>query len=125
MKECFSSDRVPQPVGPYSQAVKAGNFLFLSGQIPIDPDSNKIVCGDITDQTKCVLNNIKGLLEENNLSLEAVIKATIYVRNMEQFVQVNEVYGSYFTSNYPARVTVEVSRLPKDVDIEIDAIALL
>jgi 2-iminobutanoate/2-iminopropanoate deaminase len=123
MKEIVTATRAPKPVGPYSAAVKAGSFVFVSGQIPLDPATDTLVRGDIRDQTKRVLENIKLVLEDSGLGLTSVVRTTIYLKDMSQFAVVNEVYGSYFTDTYPARVTVEVSRLPKDVDVEIDAIA--
>lgn len=125
MKEIIASKRAPKPVGPYSTAVKAGSFIFISGQIPLDPATNTVIPGGITEQAKRVLENIRLILEDNGLSLSSVVRTTIYLKDMGQFAAVNEVYGSYFTEAYPARVTVEVSRLPKDVDVEIDAIAAM
>jgi len=125
MKQIIVSKRAPKPVGPYSAAVKAGSFVFISGQIPLDPATNAVITGDIKEQTKRVLDNLRMILEDNGLLLASVVRTTIYLKDMAQFAAVNEVYGSYFTEAYPARVTVEVSRLPKDVDVEIDAIAVV
>ncbi|AVX19266.1 endoribonuclease L-PSP [Carboxydocella sporoproducens DSM 16521] len=123
-KEIISTTAAPQAIGPYSQAVKVGNLLFCSGQIPIDPVTGQLVTGDIQTQTRRVLDNIKGLLEAAGSSLDKVVKATVFIKDMNQFVTINEIYATYFTANPPARSLVEVARLPKDVDIEIEVIAL-
>ncbi|MGB9857226.1 MAG: RidA family protein [Dictyoglomaceae bacterium] len=125
MKEIISTDKAPKAIGPYSQAVKVGNFVFISGQIPIDPNTGRVVEGDIKEQTKRVLENIKGILESLGVSLNNVVKTTVFLKNMDDFSSMNEVYSSYFTENPPARSTIEVSRLPRGVDIEIEAIAVL
>ncbi len=119
----ISTEKAPKPIGPYSQAVRAGDFLFLSGQIPIDPSTGEILKGDIRRQTRQVLENLKGVLESEGLGMEDVVKVNIFLRDMGQFASLNEVYAAYFPSSPPARSTVEVSRLPKDVDLEIEAIA--
>jgi 2-iminobutanoate/2-iminopropanoate deaminase len=113
----------PQAIGPYSQAVEAGGFVFISGQIPIDPNSGIVLQADIRTQAKLVMENAKAILLAAECSLLNVIKSTIYLKNITDFAAVNEVYGGYFPSNPPARSTVEVSHLPKDVTIEIDFIA--
>ncbi len=113
----------PQAIGPYSQAVEAGGFVFVSGQIPIDPKTGNVVQADIKGQTKLVMDNAKAILAAAGCSMARVVKATIYIRNMNDFAPVNEVYGGYFPVEPPARATVEVSRLPKDVGIEMDFIA--
>ncbi|OGP96168.1 MAG: hypothetical protein A2157_20215 [Deltaproteobacteria bacterium RBG_16_47_11] len=123
-KRVIHTDKAPKAIGPYSQAIQAGNFLFLSGQIPLDPTSGELVKGDIREQARRVLENLKGVLESQNLGMENVIKVTIFLKEMGNFSQVNEVYGTYFPSSPPARSTVEVARLPRDVDIEIEAIAI-
>lgn len=123
-KQIISTTAAPQAIGPYSQAVKAGNLLFCSGQIPIDPATGQLVTGDIQTQSRRVLDNIKGLLEAAGSSLDKVVKATVFIKDMNQFTAINEIYATYFTSNPPARSLVEVARLPKDVDIEIEVIAL-
>ncbi|AVX29679.1 MULTISPECIES: RidA family protein [unclassified Carboxydocella] len=123
-KEIISTTAAPQAIGPYSQAVKVGNLLFCSGQIPIDPVTGQLVTGDIQTQTRRVLDNIKGLLEAAGSSLDKVVKATVFIKDMNQFATINEIYATYFTANPPARSLVEVARLPKDVDIEIEVIAL-
>lgn len=120
--QVIETDRAPKAIGPYSQAIKYENLIFISGQIAIDPDTNQFICGDIRQQTVRVLENIKAIVEEAGLNLNHVIKTTIYLKNMEDFPVVNEIYGQYFKDHKPARATVEVSRLPKDALIEIEAI---
>ena len=122
-KKVIQTDKAPKAIGPYSQAIQAGNFLFLSGQIPLDPVSGDVVKGDIREQTKRVLENIKGVLESQNLKMDNVVKVTIFLKDLGNFNQVNEVYATYFPSSPPARSTVEVARLPRDADIEIEALA--
>ena len=124
-KKMIQTDKAPKAIGPYSQAIRAGNFLFLSGQIPLDPETGELVQGDIGRQTQRVLENIKGVLESQKLGMEDVVKVTIFLKNIRDFNQVNEVYGTYFPSSPPARSTVAVAGLPRDVEIEIEAIALL
>ena len=124
-KRVIQTDKAPKAMGPYSQAIQAGNFLFLSGQIPIDPKTGELIGGDIRQQTQQVLKNIKGILESQKLSMDDVIKATIFLRDMENFNQMNEIYASCFPVDPPARSTVEVSKLPRNVDIEMEAIALI
>src|SRR5690606_21648077 len=116
-------DALPISVGPYSQAVKAGGFVFVSGQIPLDPDSGQLVQGDIVAQTERVLQNLQAVLEAAGASMAQVVRATVYLKDMNDFAVVNEIYARYFPSQPPARVAVEVSRLPKDVLVEMDAIA--
>lgn len=126
MKETISTDKAPQAIGPYSQAVAcdAGKLVFLSGQIPLNPSTMKIESEDIHEQTKQVLENLKAVLSAAQCSLEHVVKTTIYLADMNDFATVNEVYADYFGQSLPARATVEVSRLPKDVRVEIDAVAV-
>ncbi len=124
MREVIATDQGPKAIGPYSQGIRANGFLFLSGQIPLDPVTQQVFEGDIQAQTECVLQNIKGILEASGTSLEEVVKTTVFLKNMGEFGAMNEVYGKYFTNNPPARSTVEVSRLPKDVSIEIEVVAL-
>jgi len=124
-KRVIHTDRAPEAIGPYSQAIQAGNFLFLSGQIPLDPKTGELVKGDIRQQTLQVLENIKGVLESQKLGMENVVKVTVFLKDIGNFNQVNEVYTTYFPSSPPARSTVEVARLPRDADIEIEAIALI
>ncbi len=123
MKEVFT-DKAPAAIGPYSQAVIAGDYLFASGAIPINPETGKIVEG-IEKQTIQVMENLRTILLEANLTFSQVVKFTIYLKNMEDFQKVNEIYGRYLKKPYPARATVEVSRLPKDVLVEMDLIAYL
>jgi 2-iminobutanoate/2-iminopropanoate deaminase len=122
VKEVFKTNRAPAPIGPYSQAVKAGSLLFISGQGPIDPKTGKKVAGDIKEQTRQVLENIKGILEAAGLTLENVVKVNVYLKNMSDFPKMNEVYKEYFKENPPARTTVQATP-PGDIDVEIDAIA--
>ena len=124
-KRAIQTDRAPKAIGPYSQAIQAGNFLFLSGQIPIDPKTGELVKGDIGQQTRQVLENIERLLESQNLDMEDVVKTTIFLKDIKKFNQVNEVYAVYFQSVLPARSTVGVSDLPKGAEIEIEAIAVV
>src|SRR5580693_4199351 len=113
----------PTPIGPYSQATVAGNFVFVSGQVGKNPVSGAVVTDNIKNETRQVMENVKGVLEAAGSSLSKVVKTTIFLTNMDDFAQVNEVYGSYFTGNYPARETVQVSRLPLNVNIEVSVIA--
>jgi 2-iminobutanoate/2-iminopropanoate deaminase len=124
-KKVIQTEKAPKAIGPYSQAIQAGNFLFLSGQIPIDPKTGELVKGDIRKQTQQVLENIKGILESQGLGMENVVKSTIFLKDIGNFNQVNEVYATYFPSSPPARSTVEVAKLPRDADIEIEAIAFI
>lgn len=123
VKKILSTQKAPAAIGPYSQAVRFGKFLFISGQIPINPDTNETVNGQIEDQTMQVISNIKAILESAGMDLGDVVKTTLYIKRLEDFDKVNNVYKRYFADNPPARSTVEVSRLPRDADIEIDAIA--
>ena len=123
-KKVIQTVKAPKAIGPYSQAIQAGNLLFLSGQIPLDPGSGELVKGDIGEQTRRVLENLKGVLESQHLGMDDVVKVTIFLKDMGNFNQVNEVYATYFPSSPPARSTVEVARLPRGAGIEIEAIAL-
>lgn len=123
-RKVIQTVKAPKAIGPYSQAIQAGSFLFLSGQIPLDPASGELVKGDIREQARRVLENLKGILESQNLGMEDMVKVTIFLKDMGNFSQMNEVYGTYFPSSPPARSTVEVARLPRDVEIEIEAIAV-
>ncbi|MCX7846023.1 MAG: RidA family protein [Dictyoglomaceae bacterium] len=125
MKEVINTNKAPKAIGPYSQAVKVGNFIFISGQIPIDPDTGEVIDGDIKEQTKRVLENIKGILDSVSCSLNNVVKTTVFLKNLDDFSAMNEIYATYFPENFPARSTIEVSRLPKGVSIEIEAIAII
>ena len=124
-KKVIDTDSAPKAIGPYSQAIQAENFLFLSGQIPLDPKTGELVKGDIRQQTQQVLENIKGILESQKLGMEDVVKVTIFLKDIENFNRVNEVYATYFPPPAPARSTVGVAKLPRDADIEIEAIALI
>jgi len=124
-KNVIQTEKAPRAIGPYSQAIRAGNFLFLSGQIPLGPRTGELIRGDIQQQTQQVLENIRRVLESQNLGMEDVVKVTIFLKNIGDFNQVNEVYGAYFPSSPPARSTVGVAGLPKDAEIEIEAIALV
>ncbi len=122
-KDIIQTDTAPKAIGPYSQAVKVGPWLFTSGQIPVDPKSGEIVQGGIEKQTERVMENIKNILIFSGMDLNDVIKTTVYLNDINEFAKFNEVFGRYFQINPPARATVEVSKLPKGVGIEIDAIA--
>lgn len=124
-RKIISTKNAPGAIGPYSQAVKGGNLLFTSGQIAFSPHTGELVSKDIREQTKQCLENIKAVLEAGGTDLTNCLKCTIFIKDMDQFGEINEVYGSYFKDSPPARSCVEVSRLPKDVDIEIEAIALI
>ena len=125
MKEINSTDKAPAAIGPYSQGVRAGGFLFLSGQIALDPKTMTVVEGDVAAQAEQVLKNMKGALESQGLDFSDVVKTTVFIKDMNDFGKINEIYGKSFTKDAPARSCVEVARLPKDVLIEIEAIALL
>jgi len=124
MRDVISTKDGPQAIGPYSQAIKANGFVFVSGQIPLDPVTNTLVSGDIAFQTERVLKNLSGILQAAGTGLEKVVRTTVFLKSMGDFAAMNEVYGRHFHSQPPARSTVEVSRLPKDVSVEIDVIAL-
>ena len=124
MKEVVSTSKAPQALGPYSQAIKAAGFVFLSGQIAIDPATNQVVEGDIAKQTERVLENLSAVLQSAGSSLDRVVKVSVFLKNMTDFAAMNSVYGGYFKDKPPARSTVEVARLPRDVLVEIDVIAL-
>jgi 2-iminobutanoate/2-iminopropanoate deaminase len=124
MSQVIATEHAPRAIGPYSQAVLANGFAFLSGQIPLDPATNQLVDGDVTVQTERVLENLKAVLEAGGSSLEKVVKTTVFLRDMADFPRMNEVYARYFAVNPPARSTVQAARLPRDVSVEIDAIAL-
>ena len=123
--QAIQTDLAPKAIGPYSQAVSVGGVLYLSGQIPIDPSTGEVMTGDIQEQTRLVFNNLKAVLSEGGSELSKVIKATVYLADMGDFPKVNEVYAAYFGDHKPARACVEVARLPKDVGVEIDLIALV
>jgi 2-iminobutanoate/2-iminopropanoate deaminase len=124
-REIVSTDKAPAAVGPYSQGVKAGHFVFTAGQVPIDPAVGKIVAEDITSQTHQVMRNIRQVLQQAGSDLDQVVKATVFLQSMDDFAAMNEVYGSYFGGQPPARSTVEVSKLPLGALVEIETIALI
>lgn len=123
MKRIIQTLAAPKPVGPYNQAVISGNLLFASGQIAMDPATNELMRNDVRDQTRRVLDNLSAVLEAGGTDLQHVLKTTVFLKDMNDFAAMNEVYATYFASNSPARSTVEVSRLPKDVLVEIECIA--
>ncbi len=123
MNQSLSSPNAPKAIGPYSPAVRAGHLLFVSGQIPIDPATGQMIDGDITAQTRRVLDSIGALLNAAGLSFANVVRTTVFLADMSDFGAVNQVYGTYFVEPYPARATVQVARLPKDARVEIDVIA--
>ncbi|MGH9755832.1 MAG: RidA family protein [Blastocatellia bacterium] len=122
--ESIQTDRAPQAIGPYSQAIKANGFIFASGQIPLDPATMRVVEGGIEEQTGRVLDNLKAVLEAAGSSLDRVVKTTVYLADMNEFAAMNEIYARYFGATKPARATVQVARLPRDVKVEIDVVAL-
>jgi len=124
-KEIINTPDAPAPIGPYNQAVKAGNMLFISGQIALDPASGELVTDDLAKETNLVMKNLKAILQQAGAGFEAVVKTNIFLSDMSLFAQVNEIYGSYFTSDFPARETVAVKGLPKGVNVEISMIAYL
>jgi 2-iminobutanoate/2-iminopropanoate deaminase len=122
-KKIINTISAPPPIGPYSQAVKAGKLLFVSGQIPINSITGQVVLNDIEAETRQVMQNIEAILSAAELNFSNIVKTTIFLKDMNNFAKVNEIYGSYFQNEFPARETVEVSRLPKDVNVEISVIA--
>lgn len=126
MKKIIQTDLAPAPIGPYNQAVLTGNTLYISGQIPMDPESQELISGDIIAETERVMQNLKAILQAANMDFDQVVKSTIFVKDMGQFSSINEAYGRYFnTATAPARETVEVANLPKYVNVEISMIATL
>ncbi len=123
-KEVVYSANAPEPIGPYSQAIKAGNMLFISGQVAIQKPSGDLITGNITDESHQVMKNLSEILKAGGMDFSNVVKSTIFLKDMNNFPKVNEIYGSYFKDQPPARETVEVSRLPKDVNVEISCIAV-
>jgi 2-iminobutanoate/2-iminopropanoate deaminase len=123
VRQSVSTPLAPKAIGPYSQAIRAGALLFVSGQVPIDPDTGYVVDGDITAQTHRVFQNLGAILKAAGASFDQVVRTTVFLADMNDFAEMNEVYGSYFSTPAPARATVQVSRLPKDAHIEIDLIA--
>jgi len=123
MKQTVSTDHAPKAIGPYSQAIIANGFVFLSGQIALDPTTNQLIEGGIAAQTARVIENLRGVLEKAGSSLAQVVKTTVFLKDMNEFGAMNDVYKSFFSENAPARSTVEAARLPRDVRVEIDCIA--
>ena len=124
MKTIINTNNAPAPIGPYSQAVAANGLLFVSGQIPSNPQTGEIITTGITDEATMVMENLKAILTEAGVGFDSIIKTTIFLTDMQTFAQVNEVYGAYFAADFPARETVQVSALPKGVNVEISVIAL-
>jgi 2-iminobutanoate/2-iminopropanoate deaminase len=124
MRDVITTEQAPRAIGPYSQAIRAAGLIFTSGQIAIDPTTSQIVAGDVSAQTERVLENLAAILQASGSSLEKVLRCTVFLKSMGDFAAMNEVYGRYFKLAPPARSTVEVARLPKDVLVEIDAVAL-
>ena len=125
MKDIIATDRAPRAIGPYSQAIRAGNFIFASGQIPIDPATGSFVSGGISEQTEQVLKNLTEVFKAAGVTLKQVVKTTVFLADMEDFTAMNEVYGRFFTEAPPARATVQAGRLPRDARVEIEAIAVI
>lgn len=125
MKTIISTPKAPAAIGPYSQAVLVNGMLFTSGVIPIDPETNTLVQGDVETQTRQAIGNLKNLIEASGSSMEKVVKTTVFIKDMNDFGKINDIYKEFFTSDFPARSCVEVARLPKDVLIEIEAIAVV
>ena len=124
-KRIINTSKAPSPIGPYSQAVVAGNLIYISGQIAIDPANNELISESVGAETHQVMKNLQAILDEAGTNFDQIIKTTIFLKDMDMFATVNEVYGSYFTGNYPARETVAVKGLPKNVNVEISMIAAL
>jgi 2-iminobutanoate/2-iminopropanoate deaminase len=122
-KEVILSKNAPLPIGPYSQAISISNFIFISGQLPIKPLTNELIINDIKKATEQIIINISSILKEAGLTLENIVKTTIFIKDISKFSEVNEIYSKYFNNNPPARSTIEVSNLPKNSEIEIEAIA--
>ena len=124
-KIIIQSDQAPSPIGPYSQAVIAGNMLYVSGQIALHPETGELVMSNLEAETRQVMDNIRAILEQASISFDAIVKSSIFLSDMAHFARVNEVYSSFFTGNYPARETIQVAGLPKNVNVEISVIAFL
>ena len=125
IRQAVATDKAPKAIGPYSQGIRAGNLLFISGQVPIDPATGNIIEGDIKAQTDRVMRNLTAILEAAGGSMDNVLRCTVYLKDMNDFAAMNEVYGSYFSQPAPARSTIQAVRLPKDANVEIDVIATL
>ena len=123
--EVINTTKAPAALGPYSQAIKAGNTIYVSGQIPLIPETMEIISEDVQEQTKQSLENVKAVLEAAGATLNDVVKASVFIKDMNDFAKINEIYATYFTENNPARACVEVARLPKDVKVEIEVIAVV
>jgi 2-iminobutanoate/2-iminopropanoate deaminase len=124
MREIISTEKAPLPIGPYSQAIRANGFIFVSGQIPMDPGSGQIVSGGLEEQTRQIIENISAILKAAGTDLDQVVKTTVFMTNLDDFPRFNRVYEEYFGAIKPARATVQVTRLPKEVLLEIEAVAL-
>lgn len=124
MKKAIKTDKAPAPIGPYNQGVMAGNTLYVSGQIPLNPANGELVKGDVKEQTQMVMENLKAILREAGMDFSNVVKCSIFISDMKDFPKINEVYGGYFTETPPARETVQVAGLPLGVDVEISCIAV-
>jgi len=124
MKTVINTHNAPSPIGPYSQAINAGNFVFVSGQIAIDPVSGELVIDNIETETRQVMDNIKSILTEGGIDFDTIVKTSIFLKDMQDFSKVNEVYGKYFKDQFPARETIQVAGLPKNVNVEISVIAI-
>ena len=123
MAEIINTENAPAPIGPYNQSVRTGNLLFVSGQVPFIPETMELITESVEAETHQVMKNIEAILKKVGLNLTSIVKASIFCKDLNDFVRINEVYGSYFEGNYPARECVEVARLPKDVSVEISVIA--
>lgn len=124
-KQVISTEKAPGAIGPYSQAIQAGRFLYTSGQIPLDPATGNLVEGDVEVQTKRVMENLQAVLAAAGCTFADVVKTTVFIKSMDNFAKINGIYGEYFSTNPPARSCVEVARLPKDVEVEVEVIALV
>lgn len=122
-KQIISTDKAPSAIGPYSQAVWAGDFLFASGQVPVDPATGDLISQDVQEQAHQALKNVRSILETAGLTMDNVVKATVFIKNMDDFGKINEVYAQYFSTPFPARSCVEVARLPRDVQVEVEVVA--
>ena len=125
MRQVVKTGKAPEAIGPYSQAIKAGGFVFVSGQIPIDPETGQFVSGGIAEQTRQVMKNLAAVLDAAGSDLQLVVKTSVFLADMEEFAAMNEVYGKFFGDEPPARATVQAARLPRDARVEIEAVALL
>jgi len=123
-KKVINTPNAPEPIGPYNQAILAGNLLFVSGQIALDPQTGELISGDIKSETRKVMENIQGVLNAANMNFQNVLKATIFISDMDNFSIINEIYAEYFDADAPARECIEAARLPKDVNVEISVVAM-